>query len=117
MAVALTSATAQAQTLKGGLAGVIVTKTATAPADASVDAYTTPLGTKADPGFFVLMQVCVDNEGKITLSGSTMGEIPLSDDCTSFSPGLALPQGEVLTFTDFSSNLHPVVLTGVVSKK
>ena len=116
-ALALSATIAQAQTMKIGLAGKVVTATATAPNNASVDAYTTPLATKVDPGFFVLTQVCVDDEGNIMLSGSTMGEIPLMDDCTSFSPGLALPPGEVLTFTNFKGSPHPVVLTGVVSRK
>ncbi len=66
---------------------------------------------------FVVTQICVDDENNLTITGSTLNEIPLMDDCTEFEPGLALPAGEVVTATDSSGGSHPVILTGVWMKK
>ncbi len=108
---------ADAQVLKGGgFSGTLITETAVAPTFSSVDIYTTPSGLKALK--FILTQVCVEDRGAVVFSGSTMGTVALFDDCTTFSPGLAIPKGETLTFTeiDESGNIA-VMITGVLSKK
>jgi hypothetical protein len=110
----LLGSSATAQTLKGGgLSGTVFTVTASAPGNSSVDAYTAPSGIKPEQGGFLVTQICVDDKKDMELTGNTMGEIPLADDCTVFSPGLALPPSEVLTFTDSSGSAHPIVITGI----
>ena len=114
----LCGSSAGAQTLKGGgLAGSVVVVTASAPANSTVDALTAPSGIKPDIGGLLVTQICVDDSKDIDLSGNTLGEIPLPDDCTVFTPGLALPASEVLTFTDSSGSSHPIVIIGIRWKK
>ncbi len=118
LAVGLWGAAAQAQTLKaGGLSGPIVTQSVLVPQNCSMVVFTTPApGSKG--GFFVLTQVCVEDGGDMELSGSSVGRILLDDDCQTFTPGLAIPQGETLTFTETRNNSDQVgMITGVMSKK
>ncbi len=108
---------ADAQVLKGGgFSGTLITQTAVAPNNSRVDIYTTPVGLKALK--YILTQVRVENRKDVVFTGSTMGTMPLMDDCTTFNPGLAIPKGETLTFTEDRGNGDMAVLiTGILSKK
>ena len=106
---------------KGTLSGTVVTATATAPNQgAQVTVFTTP-GT----GQFVLTQLCVfRGQNEDTLSGGTLGGIArsLGDNsglCTTYTPGLAIPQNEDLNFQDTRNDAEDsiVTITGVLSKK
>jgi hypothetical protein len=46
-----------------------------------------------------------------------MGEIVLDNDCQTFVPGLAIPQGETLTCTDTAASDQVCTITGIHSKK
>ncbi len=118
VACLLVSPMAQAQQMKIGLSGLIETVSATVPANGATAVFTAPTGVKPDTGFFVVTQICVEDRGGVDITGSTLGLIPLDDDCQTFHPGLALPTGETLTATDTDGGTsQAIVLTGVRMKK
>lgn len=113
---AFAATSADAQAIKGGFSGTLFTATAVAPDSSSVDIYVTPSGTKVRK--FILTQVCVEDRKDVEFTGSSMGKIILANDCTTFTPGLAIPAGETLTFTETAANGNmSVMITGVLSKK
>jgi len=110
------SSAASAQTMqRGTLSGVITSASAFVPQNSSVGVYTTPSGAKA--ARFILTQVCVEDSKEIVLSGNTMGDIVLDDDCTTFMPGIAVPVGEVLSFSEQNNGDQSGMITGILSKK
>jgi hypothetical protein len=113
---------AQAQKLaKGGLSGIVISKSMAVPDGGSATVYITP---SAGDGFFVLTQFVAN--GCVTLSGNTFGQIIPSGQVPSggsgtYVPGIALPPGEILTATDtvnqFCQGGVIVLINGVVSNK
>jgi hypothetical protein len=105
----------EAQGVKnGGPKGQIISANLT-PVPGSTDAtiYTTPA-----QGFFILTQYC-QPFGR-PLKGNTFGIIASGniDRCQTFTPGIALPQGEVLTVDNSCcSQMDFATITGVLSKK
>jgi hypothetical protein len=105
---------------KGGLSGIVTSKSMAIADGGSATVYTTP---SAEQGFFVLTELCA--QGCVTLSGNTFGEIISGSisgsPCTTYDPGIALPPGETLTATDMSGDFcqggGKVLITGVVSSK
>ena len=87
MLVALaTSTPVDAQSVRRGtLSGELVSQTALVPSLGSIEVFTTPARAKA--GFFVLTQVCVERRRDVRLSGNTIGEINLDDDCIKIARG------------------------------
>ena len=117
VAVTLAASAAQAQTMKkGALDGTIVTRSVFVPLNTAVDVFVTPTAASKG-GFFVMTQVCVTNRNRLLLSGNTMGDIVLDNDCQTFSPGLAVPAGETLTFTEQNNGDHSGMITGILTKK
>jgi len=105
----------EAQVIKNGaLSGVVVSKSIAVPVSSSAPVFTAPAAGK---GVFVLTQFCRSNCPE--LSGSTLGRIgDNSTGCTTYTPGIALPPGEVLTCTSSGCDSPvPCTITGVVTKK
>jgi hypothetical protein len=118
--LALAAASAGAQAInKGGFSGTLFTQTAVVPNNSSVDIYVTPSGNKALK--FILTQVCLEPLTAVDLTGTTMGKIivpDLPDHCVTFIPGLAIPRGETLTFTESAGGGDTsVMIIGILSKK
>lgn len=116
LAPAPLAAPAGAQQLKKGqVSGTILSFSATGPPAAFTSIATLPA-----TGRFVLMQICA-NDGPATVAGDTVGTIYVSngngDGCTRFHPGIALPPGEDMGFTNGAAVGVTVVLNGVLSKK
>lgn len=118
-AAALFGTTAEAQTIaKGTISGVILTKSVDVPSGGAADVYTTDAAGIKGSLRLIITQVCVsEDEQDLTLDGNTMGQIPLSNQCTTFEPGLAIPQGETLTFTDTNTTNQAAMITGILVKK
>ncbi len=108
----------EAQTVKKGtLTGKILTRSVNVPDSASADVFTTDADVKGAL-WLILTQVCVEDEGELTLDGNTMGQIVLDNQCTTFEPGLAIPRGETLTFTETAGNgAQGAMITGILVKK
>jgi len=112
---------AEAQEIKkGGLSGRIISVAVEIPANSNTPVFTTP-----SSRFFILTQVCTrTGAGPIPLLiGSTFGVFILGDVsqtegiCRTFSPGIALPQNEALSFTTANTVSARGMITGVLSKK
>jgi len=102
---------AVAQTFKGEVSGIIVSKSKPVPAEGAADVYTTPAA-----GFFILTQAC--GSTTLSLSGSTMGEFfKLQGACQTFTPGIVIPAGEILSCSNGSDSAASCLITGVLSKK
>ncbi len=95
------------------LSGTVTSASATLTEVGSVPVFTTP-----GAGFFILTQFCVGSNVP-TFRGNTFGIIPFGGGvgCTTYTPGIAIPQGEVLSCTqDFPFGLPaPCMVTGVLS--
>ena len=108
----LLSTPAQAQQMKKGtLTGKVVSAAVELPANSSATVFTTP--TK---GFFVLTQVCVDKKDA-NVRGATVGPVFNDDKCTTYTPGIAFPQSEVITCVNNGGDPAGCCITGVISKK
>jgi hypothetical protein len=96
LAVVFFSGDAEAQTVtKSTLSGTLMSASATLTAPGPVAVFTTP-----EAGFFVLTEFCSNVGMGLTFSGSTFGIIVIaagSSPCTTYVPGIALPQAETLT--------------------
>ena len=116
--VALSGSVTEAQTIKKGtISGVILTRSVNVPDLASADVFTTDAAVKGAL-WLILTQVCVEDEGDLTFDGSSMGQIVLDNQCTTFEPGLAIPRGETLTFTETAGNgAQGAMITGILVKK
>ena len=116
--VALSGSVAEAQTIKKGtISGVILTRSVNVPQNASTDVFTTDADVKGAL-WLILTQVCVEDADELTLGGNTMGQIVLDDQCTTFEPGLAIPRGETLTFTETANQgAQGAMITGILVKK
>src|SRR5262245_56988248 len=96
-AFVLVAGSAGAQTVKKStISGTVVTKAAVVTSPGSpVTVFTVPEG-----GFFILTQFCSSGESA-TLTGNTLGTFLKrsfsNTECTTYSPGLAIPGLEVLT--------------------
>ena len=114
----LSASISEAQTIKKGtISGVVLTRSVDIPNNGSAAVFTTDAAVKGAL-WLILTQACVsDDEKDVTLIGNTMGQIPLPDQCTTFEPGLAIPRGETLTFSDINVNPQAGMITGILSKK
>lgn len=119
LAVVFFSRDAEAQTVtKSTLSGTLMSASATLTAPGPVTVFTTP-----EAGFFVLTQFCSNVGSGLTFRGSTFGIIfsvpgaagPLPP-CTTYEPGIALPQAETLTCSvDFAFPGMFCMISGVLS--
>ena len=107
---------AAAQSVKtGGASGIVMSASVPTPPGTVATVFTTPA-----TGFFLLTSACfpIVSFG-ITASG--FGKVPASDQCITYNPGLALPQGSTLT-CDYScfgctSSNQACTISGVLSKR
>ena len=108
----LTAAPVQAQQQKKGtLTGTIVSAAVEVAGNSSGSLFTTPA-----KGFFVLTQVCVEDKSA-EIRGSTLGPIFNEDKCSTYTPGIAFPQNEMLTCVNDDTDASGCFITGVVTKK
>ncbi len=117
-AVAVLSTVARGQTVKrSGISGTVTSASAQIPASSSAIVFTTPV--TVPPTRFALTQVCVTRSSRVTLSGNTVGEIPLSlhHKCTDFTLAISIPAGETLTCANSSATaVQNCMVTGELSK-
>ena len=112
---ALGSGAARGQTVTDStLSGIVTSASKTMAPNTSATVFTVPA-----TGFFILTQACYTRPNRVTLSGSTVGQIPHSlsgaRKCTVYRPGVAFPAGEVLTCTNTSiTQTHSCTITGDV---
>ena len=118
--VALSVTSARAQSFKkGNLSGVIQSFSATVAAGGSATVMTTPAS-----GFFIMTQWCSDFSSG-TLSASGLGALPrdgsgtpsgtVSERCTSYSPGIALPASSTVSYANPGVSPQTIAITGVLS--
>jgi hypothetical protein len=116
VAGALMVSPATAQTLKKGtMSGTIQTKSATVPATMSGTVFTT-----SATGFFIVTQWCSEFTAGSLVAGSvallrTGNAVSGNERCTSYVPGIALPQSTAVMFTNPGSSAQTVTITGVLS--
>lgn len=102
--------------INSGLSGTVTSASATLTVVGSVPVFTTP-----GAGFFILTEVCgVGGFGGPILRGNTFGIISVgisTSGCFTYTPGIAIPQGEVLSCTiDFPPPPGTAcMVTGVLS--
>ncbi len=115
---AFSGSISEAQTVKKGtLTGKILTRSVNVPDLGSAAVFTTDVEAKG-AFWLILTQVCVEDEGDLTFDGNTMGQIVLDNECTTFEPGLAIPRGETLTFTETGNQgAQGAMITGILVKK
>src|SRR5712691_4388350 len=98
-----------------GLKGNLVTANVQVPLNVSTTLFTVP-----DDRFFVLRSFCASTTSYPALTGSTLGStaLPLSyqGGCTSLSPGMLIPKGEVLICNGNGQGGYPgpCTLTGIL---
>ena len=116
VAGALVVSPATAQTLKKGtMSGTIETHSVTVPGSGSATVFTTPA-----TGFFIATQWCSDFTAGSLVAGSVvllrMGNaVSGNERCTSYVPGIALPQGTNVVFANLGTSPQTVTITGVLS--
>jgi hypothetical protein len=109
---ALVGTPIEAQQFKRGLSGTIVSKSVLVPSGGSATVYTTP-----PTGHFILTQACLYCGGG-GLVGSTFGQILTDITCTTYEPGIALPEGETLTCVHTACGGEaPCMITGILSSR
>lgn len=116
LAAALQSNPAEGQEVRrSAVSGTLMSASATIPQMGQAVVFTTP-----GEGYFILTQFCspiAGGAGLNPLRGNTFGTIVSMGFCTSYVPGIALPQGEELICTNTAPFAAPCMITGVLSAK
>jgi hypothetical protein len=115
LAFIIFSSTTEAQEIKhGGLTGTIVSATTIVCTNGGC---VNPIYTTPAEGSFVLTQFCATTD-VLRVIGSSFGGIPVNEGigCTTFSPGIALPQNETISCEN-GGTFGDCMITGVLSDK